>query len=265
MNVAFVGKGGIGKTTLAALTIEWAAEHYPDEAILAVDVDPACTLHYALGLPEPTTVGDAVEETKSVLNTGRGIPSGMTRGEWLRGALGELIVPVDTLRDSVDLLAMGRTEGRGCYCNVNHILRATVDGIIDQYDLVVMDTEAGMEHVSRRTSDRVDHLFVVAQTNIASLGVAKRILETADDVELSVGQNHLVLNAVDGADDWVEDLLAAKGPSHAVIEDLTVDGEVIQVVRDEGIRKAWMTGDLIGYEGPAVDALESALGRLIVQ
>ena len=257
MNVEFVGKGGVGKTTLAALTIDWAANQYPNKAILAVDVDPACTLHYALGLPEPTTVGDTVEETKNVLNTGRGVPSGMTRGEWLHEELGELIVPVDTLRNDVDLLAMGRTEGRGCYCNVNHVVRATVDGIIDDYDLVVMDTEAGMEHVSRRTSDSVDHLFVVAQPTIASLGVAQRILDTADDVELAVGEDHLVLNGVNGSEEW-ETLLENHGDIAQVI-----DGEMIRVPRDEGLRNAWLTGNLIGFGGPVAEALASTLERLI--
>ena len=249
MNVAFVRKGGVGKTTLAAGMIDWAANQYPNNAILAVDVDPACTLHYALGLPEPTRMGDKVEETKNILNTGRGVPSGMMRGE----ELGELIVPVDTLCDDVDLLAVGRTQGRGCYCNVNHVVRATIDRIIDQYDLVVMDTEAGMEHVSRRTSDSVDPLFVVAQPTIASLGVAQRILDTADDVELAVGEDHLVLNGVNGSEEW-ETLLE----NHVDIAQV-IDGEMIRVPRDEGLRKAWLTGNLIGFGGPVVATLASTL------
>jgi CO dehydrogenase nickel-insertion accessory protein CooC1 len=109
-----------------------------------------------------------------------------------------------------------------------------------------------MEHVSRRTSDSVDHLFVVAQPTMASLGVAKRILDTAEDVELAVDQKHLVLNAVDG-----------DGFAHPQVGSLTVDGEVIEIVRDEGVRQAWMLGNLIGYEGPAADALAPTLERLI--
>jgi CO dehydrogenase maturation factor len=255
MNVAYVGKGGVGKTTLSALTIDWAAERYPDQAILAVDADPACTLHYALGLEAPATVGAAVEEVKGVLNTGRGVPSGMTRGEWLRGELGDLIVPVTTLREGVDLLAMGRTEGRGCYCNVNHVLRATLDAIIGEYDLVVIDTEAGMEHVSRRTSDRVDHLFVVAQPTVASLGVAERILATAGDVELEVGEAHLVVNRVDGDERW-RTLVDGGG-----VRD--VDGVVVSVPRDEGLREAWRAGERIGGAGPAAEAVGAVLERIV--
>jgi CO dehydrogenase maturation factor len=251
----------VGKTTLSALTIDWAAERYPDQAILAVDADPACTLHYALGLEAPATVGAAVEEVKGVLNTGRGVPSGMTRGEWLREELGELIVPVNTLRHegslrpNIDLLAMGRTEGRGCYCNVNHVLRGTLDAIIGEYDLVVMDTEAGMEHISRRTSDRVDHLFVVAQPTVASLGVAERILDTAGDVELEVGEAHLVVNGVDGDERW-----------RALVDEggmPDVDGVVVSVPRDEGLREAWRAGKRVGGAGPAAEALGAVLERIV--
>jgi CO dehydrogenase maturation factor len=236
------------------LVIDWAARQYPDEAVLAVDADPACTLHYALGLEAPATVGAAVEETKGVLNTGRGVPSEMTRGEWLREKLGNLIVPVTTLRPGVDLLAMGRTEGRGCYCSVNHVLRAALDAIIGEYDLVVMDTEAGMEHVSRRTSDRVDHLFVVAQPTVASLGVARRILETAGDVELEVGEEHMVLNGVDGVGRWERLVDEGKVPD--------VDGAVVSVPHDEGLREAWRVGDRVGLAGPAAEALEPVLDNL---
>jgi CO dehydrogenase maturation factor len=255
MDVAFVGKGGVGKTTLSALTVDWVARRYPDRAILAVDADPACTLHYALGLDEPATVGAAVEEVKGILNTGRGVPSGMTRGEWLREELGDLIAPVTKLREGVDLLAMGRTEGRGCYCNVNHVLRAALDAIAGQYDLVVMDTEAGMEHVSRRTSDRVDHLFVVTRPTVASLGVARRILATAGDVELEVGEAHLVLNDVDKDERW-EALVYEGG-----VRD--VDGVVVSVPRDEGLREAWRAGERVGLAGPAGKALEAVLERVV--
>jgi CO dehydrogenase maturation factor len=252
MNIAFVGKGGVGKTTLSALVIDWVARQYPGKAVLVVDADPACTLHYALGLEAPATVGAAVEETKGVLNTGRGVPSGMTRGEWLREKLGDLIVPVTTLRPGVDLLAMGRTEGRGCYCSVNHVLRAALDAIIGEYDLVVMDTEAGMEHVSRRTSDRVDHLFVVAQPTVASLGVARRILERADDVELEVGKTHLVLNNVRGDEPW--DRLVGDG--------VPVEGMLFRVPHDEDLREAGVTGECTGVTGPAAEALEPVLDNL---
>jgi CO dehydrogenase maturation factor len=150
---------------------------------------------------------------------------------------------------------MGRTEGRGCYCNVNHVLRGTLDAIIGEYDLVVMDTEAGMEHVSRRTSDRVDHLFVVAQPTVASLGVARRILATAGDVELEVGKAHLLVNGIDSNERW-RSLVDEGGMPD-------VDGVVVSVPRDEGLREAWRAGERVGSTGPAAEAVGPVLEQVL--
>jgi CO dehydrogenase maturation factor len=112
-----------------------------------------------------------------------------------------------------------------------------------------------MEHVSRRTSDRVDHLFVVAQPTVASLGVAERILATAGDVELEVGEAHLVVNRVDGDERW-RTLVDGGG-----VRD--VDGVVVSVPRDEGLREAWRAGERIGGAGPAAEAVGAVLERIV--
>src|SRR4030065_475627 len=147
--LALAGKGGTGKTTLAALLIR-SLRGRGQGPVRAIDADPAMNLHLALGLPAPTTVGELREDV-------RGAQLAISRHEHLthqvRMALEE--------GDQVDLLAMGRPEGQGCYCAVNHLLRQILDDLGRTYAWVVIDNEAGMEHISRRTTRDVDLLSIV--------------------------------------------------------------------------------------------------------
>jgi len=185
--LALAGKGGTGKTTLAALLIRSLLRR-GQGPVLAIDADPAMNLHLALGLPAPTTVGELREDV-------RGAQLAISRHEHLthqvRLALEE--------GDQVDLLAMGRPEGQGCYCAVNHLLRQILDDLGKTYAWVVIDNEAGMEHLSRRTTRDVDLLVVVTDPTVRGARAAQTIAAMASEEGMHVRRKMLVVNRTRGA------------------------------------------------------------------
>jgi CO dehydrogenase maturation factor len=188
MVIAISGKGGVGKTTLAALTIRWLKERGKGP-VLAVDADPNSNLNEHLGLPVAETIGDIREETQAALQN---LPPSMTKEMYLSMRIQECIVESRGL----DLLSMGRQEGPGCYCYINHLLRGYLDGLHKHYAHVVIDNEAGMEHLSRRTTQNVDALLVVSDLSQVGLQAAGRIRDLARKLQLKVGHSYLVLNRV---------------------------------------------------------------------
>lgn len=187
--VAVAGKGGVGKTTFAALAIRHLHEN-TGEVILAVDADPNANLGLKLGTEPGRTVGSIREELTA---TGEEPPKGMSRQEYLeyqiRLALKE--------GASFDLLTMGRQEGPGCYCYVNNMLRTFVDALSEQCKYVVIDNEAGLEHLSRRTTRSSDVLFVLCDRSKTSLEAARRISALASEMKLSTKRKILVFNMLD--------------------------------------------------------------------
>lgn len=187
--IAVAGKGGVGKTTFAALAIRHlhGAAH---NVVLAVDADPNSNLGSKLGMEPGRTIGSIREE---LLSMGEEPPRGMAKQEFLdyqiRLALKE--------GDGVDLITMGRQEGPGCYCYVNNMLRTILDSISTKYNYVVIDNEAGMEHLSRRTTRASDVLFVLCDRSRASLDAAKRISSLATEMKLSINRKALVFNLLD--------------------------------------------------------------------
>ncbi|MBM3121145.1 MAG: hypothetical protein FJZ97_03030 [Chloroflexi bacterium] len=190
--IALAGKGGTGKTTVAALLIR-ALTRRSSQPVLAIDADPATNLHMALGLPMPATAGEIREEMLDAAQAGQ-LGVAISRHDYLtreiRMALEE--------GDQVDLLAMGRPEGQGCYCAVNHLLRQIVDDLGRSYDFVVIDNEAGMEHIARRTTKDVDLLLVVTDPSLRGLRTAASIAEMARDIEVNVKKSMLIVNRVEG-------------------------------------------------------------------
>ncbi len=187
ITIAFAGKGGTGKTTLAGLLIRYLVQHRQGN-ILAIDADPSSNLHLVLGLPLTKTVGDIREEARD------NVPQGMSRQDWLDYAVRTAIEE----GNGFDLLAMGRPEGPGCYCAANHMLRTIVDGICKTYDYVVMDNEAGMEHLSRRTTRDVDHLVLVSDASLRGLTAAEAMLALSHELDINVRKTYLVVNRVNG-------------------------------------------------------------------
>ncbi|MCL7454103.1 MAG: AAA family ATPase [Anaerolineae bacterium] len=190
--IAVAGKGGTGKTTLSALIIDYLTQNRKG-TVLAIDADPSTNLNLALGVPLYDTVGDVREETATAVG-GRGIMAGMSKWDYLDMRINEALVE----EVAFDLLAMGRPEGPGCYCAANNILRTSVDRISGAYDYVVIDNEAGLEHLSRRTTQDVDLLFIVSDPTLRGIVAAGRVAELLEELNTAVGEAYLLVNRVNG-------------------------------------------------------------------
>ena len=136
------------------------------------------------------TIGDIREETRA------GVTPGTTRQDWLGYAVRMAVEE----GDDFDLLAMGRPEGQGCYCAANHMLRAIMDGINAAYDWVIMDNEAGMEHLSRRTTRDVDYLLLVSDASMRGMVAAEAMVSLKKELEINVKNTYLIVNRVQGND-----------------------------------------------------------------
>ncbi|MDH4179202.1 MAG: AAA family ATPase [Armatimonadota bacterium] len=178
--IAVTGKGGVGKTTVAALVVRALVEAGKG-AVLAVDADPNLNLDTALGLKAMETVGDVREEGLDRTAT---LPGGMAKAQFLELRIQEALVE----SKGFDLLVMGRPEGPGCYCFANSILRACVDEIGKQYRYIVIDCEAGLEHLSRRTAGDVDVLILLSDLSVRGLDTAARVLELVGELGTKVGK-----------------------------------------------------------------------------
>ena len=201
--IALAGKGGVGKTTVAAMTIKYLARSGRG-AIFAIDADPSSNLNMVLGLDLDWTVSDIREDMlskvkESITSGGAamgGLPGGVSKREYLdyevRSSLSEGI--------DFDLIAMGRGEGPGCYCAVNHNLREVIDAIGDHYSYVVIDNEAGMEHLSRRTTRDVQHLLIVSDSSQRSIVAAERIAKFRSELDINIENAHLIINRLPGGE-----------------------------------------------------------------
>jgi CO dehydrogenase maturation factor len=200
--IAVAGKGGTGKTTISALVIDYLARNKKG-SVLAIDADPSTNLNLALGVPLEDTVGDVREETATAVG-GSGALGGLSKWDYLDLRISEALVE----ESRFDLLAMGRPEGPGCYCAANNILRTSVDRLSGAYDYVVIDNEAGLEHLSRRTTQDVDLLLLVSDPSLRGIIAAGRVADLVDELKTSVGAIYLIVNRVNG-DTLPESLLRA--------------------------------------------------------
>ncbi len=243
--VAVAGKGGVGKSTLSALLVRELASR-SGKVVLAVDADPNSNLGEKLGVTVERTIGDLRED---LLRRSEEITAGGSKQEAMMYQLRLAMVE----GREFDLVTMGRSEGRGCYCYINTLLRTYLDSIMDDYPYVVIDNEAGMEHLSRRTCQRMDVLLVVSDATKVGLATAGRILDLAREMELAVGTTMLVINrvrdelpqALRGAvpegfdrvvlipyDQSVEDLAASGEPLSSLPKDSTAASAVHRLARE---------------------------------
>lgn len=187
--VAVSGKGGVGKTTTTALMARILSESNPARAILVIDANPDSNLADVLGINAPKTVGMVTDGLRKSLEKSE-IPPTMTKEDILETRIFEILRETP----SFDLLVMGRGEGEGCYCPVNAFLAHIVDRLIGNYDVTLMDMEAGLEHLSRRTDRDVDIMLVVTDPSSMGLMTAQRIKEVAKEVHIEFKKYCLVGN-----------------------------------------------------------------------
>ena len=184
--IALSGKGGSGKTTLAAMITRLLLEQTDRKSVIVVDADPNACLGLTLGVEPEITVADIREETraKGASNTG------MDKVRSVEYGIQQAIVEAK----GFDLITMGRPEGPSCYCAVNNMLRKFMDQLSSQYDFVIIDNEAGMEHLSRRTTNNVDLLCIVAEPNTIGTLTAQRIFDLTKKLPIIVKKTGIVWN-----------------------------------------------------------------------
>ncbi len=190
--IAVAGKGGTGKTTITTLLIKYLVEKRSG-TVLAIDADPSTNLNLALGVPVYETVGDIREETLQAVQSGSSL-GGMSKPDYLDLRIQQSLVEE---RD-FDLLAMGRPEGPGCYCAANNMLRLSIDRLSKSYDYVVIDNEAGLEHLSRRTTRDVDLLLTISDPTMRGIIAAGRAANLIGELDTRVGDIGLIVNRVRG-------------------------------------------------------------------
>jgi CO dehydrogenase maturation factor len=204
--IAISGKGGTGKSTLAAMMVYWLRENI-SKSILVVDADCNVNLDELLGVELKTTIGAIREEMKAKVND---LPGGMTKQQYLDYKIQSGLVETPDF----DLIAMGCSEGPGCYCYANSLLRDILATLARNYEFMVVDNGAGMEHLSRRTTQNIDYLIMVSDPIVRGIKAAGKISRLATDLESRVNEKYLVLSRV-------------KDPIHP---------SVIECIREEGLQ-----------------------------
>ncbi|MDI9646183.1 MAG: AAA family ATPase [Archaeoglobales archaeon] len=187
--IAVAGKGGTGKTLVSALLVHFISKH--TSRLLAVDADPDSNLPEALGVSK--LVRKTIGEIREAFQTSRDEMGSMNKEQWIEGKIyGEVVCECE----NYDLIVMGRPEGEGCYCFANSLLRGVLRKMMKHYDYIVVDSEAGLEHFSRKTIDSADYVIVVTDASMKGLTTAKRIKQLMKELKLGVKEIFLIANRV---------------------------------------------------------------------
>ena len=217
LSIAVAGKGGSGKTSITSLIIRYLKKKGTGP-ILAVDADPNANLGDSLGLSVRRTVGSIIASfNEEKIN----IPPGMTKEAYLEFQISEALVESKGL----DLVAMGRGEGPECYCYPNLMLRKFIDNLSESYAYVVMDNEAGMEHLSRRTTQNIDELLLISDHSVKGVRTIARLKELVNELKLVVKRQSVIINFVPNEiDPLISEELARLGIESATI--IPLDEEI---------------------------------------
>ena len=201
--IAMAGKGGTGKTTVAAMTLRYLVERGKGP-VLAVDADANANLNEVLGIHIPSTVGAAREEMKK---EGGGMV-GMTKDQLIEMRINQCLVEAD----GFDLISMGQPEGPGCYCAANHLVAHYMEVLGKNYPYILMDNEAGMEHMSRLTTKNVDLLVLVSDPSWRGIQAARRLKDLASQLRIVIGRSVLLVNrVVNGLSDRAQEEITSQG------------------------------------------------------
>jgi len=235
--IAITGKGGTGKTAVAALLIRYLCKN--KKFLLAVDADADTNLPETLGCEVEHTIGDAKEFLQEIATNPRPEHPDTNKESLLQSKIYEIIEEMPCY----DLLVMGRPEGAGCYCYVNNLLRGIMDKLVQNYDFVVMDTEAGLEHFSRKIVRDIDSLLVVTDASRRGFRTAERIRELVAELEVNIKEVHVLANKVTDANQGkIEKLAGDLGleligmvPLDPKVEELDIGGIPLSKLPDDSI------------------------------
>ncbi len=186
--IAVAGKGGVGKTTTCGMIIDYLCKKNKGP-VLVVDADANSNLNEVLGVELETSLGQIREEMAQA-ELKKTIPTGMTKGDFAEMKFSQALIE----EDDFDMLVMGRTQGEGCYCYVNSMLKRQMDKYVPNYAYVVMDNEAGLEHVARGTLPHVDTMLLISDCSRRGVQAAARLAEMVEEMELHPGQMGLIIN-----------------------------------------------------------------------
>lgn len=244
-SIALAGKGGTGKTTLAGMLVKYLVMK-GKTPVLAVDADPNANLNEVLGLKVADTLGSIRERMKK-----GDVPDGMTKDVFISMKMEQAVVEAE----GYDLVVMGQPEGSGCYCAVNNLLTGFLARLTGSYPYIVMDNEAGMEHISRLTTRDIDLLLTVSDTSQRGLQAAIRINRIAKDLKIGVGESWLVINRAkeatsDAALNMIKDgglEFAGTVPEDNAVYEYDLSGYPIIEIPDDNraVRAAFMVFDKI--------------------
>jgi len=235
--IAITGKCGTGKTAVAALLIRSLSKK--GKFILAVDADADTNLPETLGCENVKTIGDAKESLQAEITNPRPDNPDMNKESILQSKVYEIIEEMP----GYDLLVMGRPEGSGCYCYINNLLRGIMDKLIVNYDVIVIDAEAGLEHFSRKIIRDIDDLIVVTDASRRGFRTAERICELVVELDSNVGKIHVIANKVTDSNKdklvkLAEDLklsLIGMIPLDPVIEEMDIKGTPLFEISDDSV------------------------------
>ena len=198
--IAVAGKGGVGKTTTCGMLIDYLTKK-GEGPVPVVDADANSNLNEVLGVEAEVTLGTIREEMANAELRGT-VPAGMTKADYAEFKFNSALIE----EDDFDMIIMGRTQGKGCYCYVNGVLKSQVDKYAKNYKYVVMDNEAGLEHVARGTLPQVDTMLLISDCSRRGIQAVARVAEMIEEMELKPGKLGLIVNRAPGGilDDGVK-------------------------------------------------------------
>ncbi len=247
--IAVAGKGGVGKTTTCGMIIDYLCKKNRGP-VLVVDADANSNLNEVLGVEVETSLGQIREEMAQAELKGS-IPKGMTKADYAEFKFNSALIE----EDDFDMLVMGRTQGQGCYCYVNGVLKTQVDKYARNYSYVVMDNEAGLEHVARGTLPHVDTMLLISDCSRRGIQAVARIAEMIEQMHLTPGQMGLIVNrAPDGK---LDEGVRAEIEKHG----LTLYGVLPQ---DEAVYRCDCDGQPSAYL-PDSDLMKTALKEILAR